>query len=73
MRVNHDDHSCPHCYGANTGRCSAGKYEFYTTWVQQADGAVAFYACGNLNRKHCPNFEAVQFLREAALFNRTSK
>lgn len=73
MNVNRDDRSCPHCYGANTGRCSARKYEFYTTWVQQADGAVALYACCIDNRKYCPNFRAVQLLREAALLNRTSK
>ena len=57
--VNHDDRPCPHCDGANTGHCSAGKYEFYTTRVQQADGAVALYACCADNRKHCPNFRAV--------------
>jgi hypothetical protein len=62
--VNHDDRPCPHCDGANTGHCSAGKYEFYTTRVQQAGGAVALYACCAANRKRCPNFRAVQILRE---------
>jgi hypothetical protein len=62
--VNHDDRPCPHCDGANTGYCGAGKHEFYTTRVQHADGAVSLYACCADNRKHCPNFRAVQILRE---------
>jgi hypothetical protein len=62
--VNHDDRPCPHCDGANTGPWRAGKYELYTTCVQQADGTVTLDACGDLNRERCPNFRAVQILRE---------
>jgi hypothetical protein len=73
MSVIHDDHPCPHCDGANTGHDRIGKYELYTTSVQQADGGVALYSCSDFNRKYCPNFRAVQILREAALLNQMSK
>jgi hypothetical protein len=60
-----DDRPCPHCAGANTGYCRAGKFEFYLTYVRQADGVGGtLYACCADNRKRCPNFRAVQILRE---------
>ena len=63
MKIDHDDRACPHCDGANTGHYISGKHELYTTRIQRADG-FAVYACCAANRERCPNFRAVQILRE---------